>query len=64
MTFLVTTLTWGQVLKFYKANNAHRQLEPYYIAEMEYKKMMAELEALEGDDDDEDDDDDDEDDDE
>ena len=63
VTYLVTQLSWGQVLKLYKSNNAHRQLEPFYQAEMEYKAMMAELEALEEDDDDEDEDDDDDDDD-
>lgn len=65
ITYVLTEMFFGTWLRVYKSTNKHRQLEPHYIAEMEYKKKMAELEEEEDDgedDEDEDDDDDDDDD--
>lgn len=64
MTVTITQVWFGTWLKVYKSTNAHRQLEPHYQAEKEYKRKMEELEALEEDDEDDEDDDDDDDDDE
>ena len=63
LTAFITETTFGSVKRLYKSTNVHRQLEPHYLAEMEYKKKIAELEALEEDDEDDEDDDEDEDDD-
>ena len=62
VSYLVTQLFFGTWLTVYKSTNVHRQLEPHYRAEQQYKKRMAELEAEEDDDEDDEDDDDDEDD--
>lgn len=61
-TVALTQIMFGSWLGVYQSTNTHRQLEPHYQAEKEYKKKMEELEALEGDDDDEDDEDDEDDD--